>query len=95
MLDVSVAGEIFVAPGAALYRGHPSDHGAGVLFIALNHGRRAVGQHHDGHGEARWAERKMISTHEDISADRSEDRRGLAGFLPVWWPAPQRRKAVR
>jgi dihydroxyacetone kinase-like protein len=90
MLDVSVAGEIFAAPGAPrvleaikLAHGDP-----GVLLVVLNH----AGDVLSANIAMDMAKRdglnvKMILTHEDISSgpkDHPEERRGLVGFLPVY-----------
>jgi dihydroxyacetone kinase-like protein len=89
MLDYSVAGEIFAAPGAPrcieAIRLAASG-GAGVLFIVLNH----AGDVLSANITMEMARReelnvKMILTHEDISGGKNpEDRRGLVGFLPVY-----------
>lgn len=89
MLDFSVAGEIFAAPGAprcieAIRLA--AQGGAGVLFIVLNH----AGDVLSANITMEMARReglnvKMILTHEDISGGKDpEDRRGLVGFLPVY-----------
>jgi len=88
MLDVSVPGEIFAAPGAprCLEAIRLADHGAGVLFIVLNH----AGDVLSANLTMEMANReglnvKMTLTHEDISGGANpEDRRGLVGFLPVY-----------
>jgi dihydroxyacetone kinase-like protein len=89
MLDYSVAGEIFAAPGAprcieALRLAAAG--GAGVLLIVLNH----AGDVLSGNIATEIAHReglkvKMILTHEDIAGGKDPaDRRGLVGFLPVY-----------
>jgi len=88
MLDVSVAGEIFAAPGAprCLEAIRLASYGAGVLFIVLNH----AGDVLSANLTMEMAKReglnvKMTLTHEDISGGTNpEDRRGLVGFLPVY-----------
>ena len=88
MLDVSVAGEIFAAPGAprCLEALRLADYGAGVLFIVLNH----AGDVLSANITMEMTERegmnvKMTLTHEDIAGGPNpEDRRGLVGFLPVF-----------
>ena len=88
MLDVSVAGEIFAAPGAprCLEAIRLANYGAGVLFIVLNH----AGDVLSANLTMEMAKReglsvKMTLTHEDISSGANpEDRRGLVGFLPVF-----------
>jgi dihydroxyacetone kinase-like protein len=90
MLDVSVAGEIFAAPGApkCLEAIRLADAGAGVLLVVLNHAGDVLSANITMDMARR--ERlnvKMILTHEDISSgtkDHPEDRRGLVGFLPVF-----------
>ena len=89
MLDYSVAGEIFAAPGAprcieAIRLAAAG--GAGVLFIVLNH----AGDVLSANITMEMAQReglnvKMILTHEDIAGGKNpDDRRGLVGFLPVY-----------
>jgi dihydroxyacetone kinase-like protein len=88
MLDVSVAGEIFAAPGAprCLEGLRLADQGAGVLFIVLNH----AGDVLSANITMDLAKReglnvKMTLTHEDIAGGKNpDDRRGLVGFLPVY-----------
>jgi len=88
MLDVSVAGEIFAAPGAprCLEAIRLANYGAGILFIVLNH----AGDVLSANLTMEMAKReglnvKMTLTHEDISGGTNpEDRRGLVGFLPVY-----------
>lgn len=90
MLDVSVAGEIFAAPGAPrCLEAIDLVHGdAGVLLVVLNH----AGDVLSAHLTMEMARRKglnvkMVLTHEDISSgpkDQPLERRGLVGFLPVY-----------
>lgn len=88
LLDVSVAGEIFAAPGAPKCLGaiKLADKGAGVLFIVLNH----AGDILSSNLTLELAKReglnvKRVITHEDISGGPDpENRRGLVGFLPVY-----------
>lgn len=90
MLDVSVPGEIFAAPGAprCLEAIRMADRGAGVLFIVLNHAGDVFSAEMTMEMAAKENLKvEMILTAEDISsADRAhpEDRRGLVGFLPVY-----------
>jgi len=89
MLDISVPGDIFAAPGPprVIEALRMADRAAGVLFVVLNH-----------EGDVMCADMvmematkeglnvKRILTHEDISAGTREDpgdRRGLVGCLPV------------
>ena len=88
MLDISVAGEIFAAPGAprCLEAIRLAEYGAGVLLIVLNH----AGDVLSANLSLEMARReslnvKMTLTHEDIAGGPNpEDRRGLVGFLPVY-----------
>jgi dihydroxyacetone kinase-like protein len=89
MLDYSVAGEIFAAPGAPKVieslRLACAD-GASALLVVLNH----AGDVLSSNIAMQAAERaglpvKMVLTHEDISSGTDpEERRGLVGFLPVY-----------
>jgi dihydroxyacetone kinase-like protein len=89
MLDISVPGDIFAAPGPprvieAIRR---AGRDAGVLFVVLNHegdvmSARVVMEMAAKEGLTV----KQILTHEDISVpsrDDPKDRRGLVGCLPV------------
>jgi phosphoenolpyruvate---glycerone phosphotransferase subunit DhaK len=90
MLDVSVPGEIFAAPGPpkCIQALRIANRGAGVLFIVLNH----AGDVLTANMTMEMAKKenlnvKMLLTHEDISSgpkDKPEERRGLVGFLPVY-----------
>jgi dihydroxyacetone kinase-like protein len=88
MLDYSVAGEIFAAPGAprCLEAIRMAEGGAGVLFIVLNH----AGDVLSAKITMDMAKRanlnvRMVLTHEDIAGGPNpDDRRGLVGFLPVY-----------
>jgi phosphoenolpyruvate---glycerone phosphotransferase subunit DhaK len=90
LLDISVAGEIFSAPGAPAVAEaiRSADRGAGVLLIILNHSGDVL----SGNMALDIARRQGIKlesvlTHEDISTGpkgRHEEGRGLVGFLPVF-----------
>ena len=89
MLDYSVAGDIFAAPGAPrCLEGIRSAcaGGASALLIVLNH----AGDVLSGNIAMEMALReglkiKMMITHEDIAGGPNlEDRRGLVGFFPVY-----------
>jgi len=90
MVDVSVAGEIFAAPGAPrVLEAIKLVHGdAGVLLVVLNH----AGDLLCANITMEMAQReglnvKMILVHEDISSgskNNPEERRGLVGILPVY-----------
>jgi phosphoenolpyruvate---glycerone phosphotransferase subunit DhaK len=90
MLDISVPGEIFAAPGAprCLEAIRMADYGAGVLFIVLNHAGDVLSANVTmDMAKKQGLKVKMILTHEDISSgdrDHPEDRRGLVGFFPVY-----------
>jgi dihydroxyacetone kinase-like protein len=90
MLDYSVVGDIFAAPGApkvfeALKMANCP---AGVLLIVLNH----EGDVMSANMAMEMAERegikvKMLLTHEDVSAGLKadvKDRRGLVGCVPIY-----------
>jgi dihydroxyacetone kinase-like protein len=90
MLDMSVPGEIFAAPGPprVMEALRMANREAGVLFVVLNH----AGDVMSADVAMEMAEKeglnvKTILTHEDISAgtrDNPEDRRGLAGCFPLF-----------
>jgi dihydroxyacetone kinase-like protein len=90
MLDASVVGDIFAAPGApkVLEALKMLKRDAGILFVVLNH----AGDVMSANMAMQLAERegikvKMLLTHEDISAGLDtpdEDRRGLAGCIPLY-----------
>jgi dihydroxyacetone kinase-like protein len=89
MLDYSVAGGIFAAPGAPkcveAIRRSCAD-GSSALLIVLSH----AGDVLSANIAMEIAQReglkvKMVLIHEDISGGSTiEDRRGLVGFLPVY-----------
>src|SRR5882757_8650163 len=89
MLDSSVAGDIFAAPGAPrcleAIRSACAN-GESALLIVLNH----AGDVLSGNIAMEMALRegckvKMVLTHEDIAGGPNlDDRRGLVGFLPVY-----------
>ena len=89
MLDYSVAGEIFAAPGApkvveALRLACAG--GAKALLIVLNHAGDVLSSNIAMEAAQREGLAvKMVLTHEDISSGPNlDDRRGLVGFLPVY-----------
>ena len=88
MLDVSVPGEIFAAPGAprCLEAIRLAERGAGVLFIVLNHSGDVLSANMTmGLAQREGLNVKKIVTHEDIAGGPNpDDRRGLVGFLPVY-----------
>jgi dihydroxyacetone kinase-like protein len=89
MLDFSVPGEIFAAPGAPRCLEAirlAGEGGSGVLFIVLNHAGDVMSANITMDMIAsQGLDVKMVLTHEDISGGTNpEDRRGLVGFLPVY-----------
>jgi dihydroxyacetone kinase-like protein len=88
LLDISVAGEIFAAPGAprCLEAIRLAEYGAGVLFIVLNHAGDVLSANITMDlAKREGLDVKMTLTHEDIAGGpNTEDRRGLVGFLPVY-----------
>ncbi len=89
MLDISVPGEVFAAPGPprVIEAVRMANRDAGILFIVLNH----AGDVMSAKVVMQMAQKeginiKQILTHEDISAPSREDpsdRRGLSGCLFV------------
>jgi dihydroxyacetone kinase-like protein len=89
MLDISVPGGIFAAPGPprVIEALRMANRDAGVLFVVLNH----AGDVMSADVAMEMAEKeglnvKTILTHEDISAgtrDNPEERRGLSGCMPL------------
>ncbi len=90
MLDCSVVGDVFAAPGAQrLFQAlQKFKREAGILLVVLNHS----GDIMSANMACQLAERagikvKQIVTHEDISAGLdtpAEDCRGLAGCIPLY-----------
>ena len=90
MLDASVVGDIFAAPGPpkVIEALRLLKRDAGILFVVLNH----AGDVMSGNMAMQMAKKeginvRMLLTHEDIApgADApAEDRRGLVGCLSVY-----------
>lgn len=90
LLDISVPGQIFAAPGPprCLEALRMADRGGGVLFVVLNH----AGDVLTANMTLEMARKeglnvRMLLIHEDIASGpkfRPEERRGLVGFLPVF-----------
>lgn len=89
MLDISVPGEIFAAPGPqkcidAIKR---ADRGGGVVFVVLNHAGDVLTANITMEmAQQEGLNVKMILVHDDIASgpiEKPEERRGLVGFLPV------------
>ncbi len=89
MLDISVPGEVFAAPGPprVMEALKAANRDAGILFVVLNHEGDVMSANICMQMAAKEGLNvKQILTHEDISAGSREDpsdRRGLAGCLPV------------
>lgn len=90
MLDISVPGEIFAAPGPprVLQAIKMAERGAGVLLVVLNHpGDVLTANVTMELAKKQGLNVQEILTHEDISSgprEKPEERRGLVGFLPVY-----------
>ena len=90
MLDCSVVGDIFAAPGAQrLFQAlQLMKREAGILLVVLNHSGDVM----SANMACQLAERvgikvKQVLTHDDISAGigaDNNDRRGLAGCVPLF-----------
>ena len=89
MLDISVPGEIFAAPGPprVIEALRLANRKAGVLFVVLNHeGDVMTANIVMEMAKKEGLNVKQVLTHEDISAPSRQDpsnRRGLVGCLPV------------
>jgi len=90
MIDVSIVGDIFTAPGpnACIEGIKLADKGKGVLFIVLNHaGDMLTGDLTMKQVEAEGLNVIKLVTQEDVSnAPRydSDNRRGLVGAIPAY-----------
>jgi len=90
MVDISIVGEIFTAPGpkACIEGIKLADKGKGVLFVVLNHaGDMLTGDLVMKQVEEEGLNVKKIVTQEDVSnAPRydSDNRRGLVGAIPTF-----------
>ena len=90
LLDASVVGDIFAAPGPpkVIEALRLLKREAGILFVVLNH----AGDVMSGNMAMKMAEKegirvRMLLTHEDIAPGATapaEDRRGLVGCLSVY-----------
>ncbi|MDC7232516.1 MAG: dihydroxyacetone kinase subunit DhaK [Spirochaetales bacterium] len=91
MLDISVPGDIFAAPGPelcyeAVRLGVEASGGEGVLLVVLNHPADMMSA--DIVMERAWAENlnvRKIVTRDDVSVagQSPEERRGLVGCIPL------------
>lgn len=90
MLDASVVGDVFAAPGApkVIEALRLLKRDAGILFVVLNHeGDVMSGNMAMEMAQDEGINVKMILTHEDIApgADAPiENRRGLSGCVPLY-----------
>jgi len=90
MLDISVPGEIFAAPGVprCLEAVQLAEYGAGVLMVVLNHpGDVLASSMVMECAKKQKLNVRMVLTSEDISSgspNNRDQRRGLVGFLPVY-----------
>jgi len=90
MLDASVVGDIFAAPGApkVLETLRMFKRDAGILLVTLNHaGDRMSASKALRDAEKEGIKVREIVTHEDISAGIDvdpEEKRGLAGCVPLY-----------
>ena len=90
MLDVSVSGDIFVAPEEkiAIKALERADRGKGVIFVVLNHeGDLLTGRLATEACRAEGIDVRDIVTQEDISASprsRADQRRGLVGCILLY-----------
>ena len=90
MLDISVVGDIFAAPGPpkVLEALKMANREAGVLFVVLNHEGDVMSANTALEmAKSEGFNGKMILTHEDIAPGIDapiEDRRGLGGCVPLY-----------
>ena len=90
MLDCSVVGDIFAAPGAqrVLQALQMFKRDAGILLVVLNHSGDLMSANMACKLAAKAGIKvKMLETHDDISAGlqaADDDRRGLAGCIPLY-----------
>jgi dihydroxyacetone kinase-like protein len=90
MLDVSVVGDIFAAPGpqACVDAIKLADRGKGVLYVVLNHAGDMLTGNLTMKQVAKEGLRVVkVVTQEDVAnapRDNSDDRRGLVGCVPTY-----------
>ena len=90
MVDVSVVGDVFAAPGpqACVDAIKLADKGKGVLYVVLNHaGDMLTGNMTMKQVEKLGLRVVKVVTQEDVSnapRSNSEDRRGLVGCVPTY-----------
>jgi len=89
LLDASVPGEIFAAPGPqrCVQAMEQVDTGAGILLIVLNHAGDVLTSNLAMEmAREKGLDIRLVLVHDDIasgSKDRKNERRGLVGILPV------------
>ncbi len=99
MVDISVPGDIFAAPGPGpcLEAIRKADKGKGVLFVVLNHaGDMLTGDMVMKRAEKEGLNVVRVNTQEDISnatRENGQDRRGLVGCVAVYKVAAAAAKA--
>lgn len=99
MVDISVPGDIFAAPGPGpcLEAIRMADKGKGVLFVVLNHaGDMLTGDMVMKRVVKEGLNVIRVNTQEDISnatRENAHDRRGLVGCVPVYKVAAAAAKA--
>lgn len=90
MVDVSVVGDIFTAPGVreTVEGIKMADRGKGVLFVVLNHaGDMLTGDLAMKECETLGINVRKVVVQDDISnapRENSDDRRGLVGCVPLY-----------
>lgn len=90
MLDYSVVGDIFAAPGPpkVLEALRLANRPAGILFVVLNHAGDVMSANMAAEMAAKEGIRfKILNTHEDIAPGANtpiEDRRGLVGCVALF-----------
>ncbi len=90
MVDISVVGDIFAAPGpeACLEAVKMADKGKGVLLVVLNHaGDMLTGNLVMKQAKAQGLNVVKVVTQEDIAnapREEADDRRGLVGCIPTY-----------
>ena len=90
MVDISVVGDIFAAPGpqACVDAIKLADKGKGVLYIVLNHaGDMLTGNLTMKQVKKQGLHSEKVVTHEDVAnapRENADDRRGLVGCIPTY-----------
>ncbi|MGL5979223.1 MAG: dihydroxyacetone kinase subunit DhaK [Erysipelotrichaceae bacterium] len=90
MVDISVVGDVFAAPGpqACLEAIRQADKGKGVLFVVLNHAGDMLTANLTMKEVAKAGlnVRKVVTQEDVANAPRSnsDDRRGLVGCIPTY-----------